>query len=175
MNQALLASVNSNKMQSYQLIYIEKSVIDTLKQKFTSNNINLTILNNLKSLYLIDAPSKLGMILSRFTNYNLFTFKNIELPKLILFFRKQGFEIHSFEFVGEKYFEEELSQTIESILRNPSADKILDVIKKNSLEISKFKMKKQSTNVIIYRSGLIHTNENREELTKIMSTFFEDL
>jgi len=169
-----LMLANKNEKKFYQLLAIESSAVSQITGKLSTKGISINqILSGFISLYLVEAPNELAMLLRKSKGYELHTFNNDDFVLLIKYLIKIGEAIKEIEFLGENYFEEELNQELEEVIISQNNYKLLNIIKERSLKITKFTVK-NNKNIVFYRSGLIYSNESLYDLSELLRSFFEE-
>lgn len=163
---------NKSEKKFYQLLAIDSSAVSQITGKLSANGIKLNrIISNHIKLYLVEAPNELGMLLRKSKGYELHTFNNEDFILLINYLINVGATIKEIEFLGQNYFEEDLNEQLEEIIYSQKSSEIMNIIKKHSLKVSKFTAKKDK-NIIFYRSGLIYSDENLDNLSSLLRSFF---
>lgn len=173
MSEPLLRSRNENKFKFYQLIYIDNFVYKDISKMLLNSGIKISSIDTGRKLYLVEAPNKLARLLSKFKNYELFGFNDNQFISLLGFVFKLSWSINRIEFIGENYFDEELSQDIDELLSSKDFPALISLIKSSNLKINKFQTKNKGESVF-YRSGMIYSNDILENLVDLFISFLED-
>jgi hypothetical protein len=165
---------NRSEKKFYQLLTIDNLVFSQISGKLSASGIKLKlVLSDLTALYLVEAPTELGMLLRKSKGYELHTFNNDDFVLLIKYLTNTGATIEEIEFLGENYFEEDLNEELKEKINLKNYSELLSIIKNHSLKVTKFTVKK-CKNTIFYRSGLIYSDESLHNLSELLRSFFEE-
>lgn len=164
---------NKSEKKFYQLLAIDKSAVSQITEKLSKKGMHLNQILSGSILYLVEAPNELAMLLRKSKGYELHTFNNDDFVSLISYLVNTGATIREIEFLGENYFGEEFSESLDEIIQSHNNLTLLKIIKENSLKVTKFTAKKDKI-IIFYRSGLIYSDENINNLSELLRLFFEE-
>lgn len=173
MNQVVLPRRQVNKLQFYQLILLDNQYSNNIFDVLSRNQIQSTELVSLNSkfLFLVEAPQNIGRLLKNLENYEIYSFTNDEFTSFFSYMLKAS-SLDSIEFLGESYFEPDLQSILDNLYLK-SVPFITQLIKDNNLKINKFKIKVDIFSFTFYRSGMIYTSTNIQDLSKMVVNFFE--
>lgn len=165
---------NKSEKKFYQLLAIDNSAVSQITEKLSKKGIHLNqIFSGSIILYLVEAPNELAMLLRKSKGYELHTFNNDDFISLLRYLITAKATIREIEFLGENYFEEEFNELLEETIKSSNSLKLLSIIENYSLKVTKFTAKKEK-NILFYRSGLIYSDENMDNLSGLLRSFFEE-